>query len=178
MYRYAANDPGEPPSERFPDIALLNTNLNLTIVADAGVAADMTNAWALFSIVLRETNGWHIDSLTNRAPTEMEFIGVLSNITHLYVRGEYINNTDTGYLDNFEITDGECPSSSIHFSEIEVCWQSRLSGVYQVQYRSELTTNQWLDLLGTNVSGDGSRICIPDRLTQPKRFYRVICVAP
>jgi hypothetical protein len=68
--------------------------------------------------------------------------------------------------------------STLRVSEVEFCWESRPQGIYQVQYRSELTTNSWVDLLGTNVTGTGASICVPDRVPagQSKRFYRVVCL--
>ncbi|HXI50936.1 MAG TPA: hypothetical protein VNH84_05510, partial [Candidatus Saccharimonadales bacterium] len=71
------------------------------------------------------------------------------------------------------------PVTAVRVTEVEVCWDSKLEGLYQVQYRSELTTNAWVDLLGTNVSGTGATLCIPDRVArdQARRFYRVIPMA-
>jgi len=48
--------------------------------------------------------------------------------------------------------------------------------LYQLQYHSELTTNAWVSLYGTNIVGTGSIVCFPERLTQPQRFYRLLCV--
>ena len=67
-----------------------------------------------------------------------------------------------------------CPPSSIRVSEVEICWPSISNSVYQVDYLSDLTTNTWVPLY-TNVIGDGTVICRPDRVTQPQRFYRVVC---
>lgn len=64
-------------------------------------------------------------------------------------------------------------SLSIRFSQVEVCWPSVSNQMYQVQYRSELTTNMWTDL-GTPVLGTGATNCIYDAIApgQPRRFYR------
>lgn len=67
-----------------------------------------------------------------------------------------------------------CPPASIRVSEIEVCWPSRSNRLYQVDYRSEFTTNMWLPLF-TNVVGSGQTICVADRIAYPQRFYRVVC---
>jgi hypothetical protein len=68
--------------------------------------------------------------------------------------------------------------STLRVSEVEFCWDSQPQHTYQVQYRSELTTNSWVDFLGTNVVGTGASICVPDRVPagQSQRFYRVICL--
>jgi hypothetical protein len=160
----------------YPDIALLGGGLAL--VADAGTSANMPNQWAPFSTGLCETNGWHIGFLTNRAPTEAEFKAVLANLQRLYVRAEYIGGDDIGYLDNFQMTDGECPPSSIRISEVEVCWQSQSNRQYRVDYRSALeTTNMWVPFPTNIFDGDGQVICIYDKIPpqRPRRFYRVVC---
>jgi len=82
-------------------------------------------------------------------------------------------------LDNVVLSScGVCPCSRLRVSEVEFCWNSQIQSIYQVQYRSELTTNSWVDLLGTNVTGTGASICVPDRVPagQSQRFYRVICL--
>lgn len=67
------------------------------------------------------------------------------------------------------------PRLSIRCSQVQLCWQSATGQVYQVQYRSTLSTNQWLDL-GAGVSGDGTQKCASDAVPkgQPQRYYRVI----
>ncbi len=69
-----------------------------------------------------------------------------------------------------------CPPLSIRFSEVELCWPTSAGRLYQLQYRSELTTNAWVSLYGTNIVGTSSTVCFPERLTQPQRFYRLLCV--
>ena len=66
------------------------------------------------------------------------------------------------------------PQLSLRCSEVEMCWKSEANKMYQVQYRSMLTTNQWTDL-GSPVTGSGSTNCITDRIQpgQPHRFYRL-----
>lgn len=44
---------------------------------------------------------------------------------------------------------------------------------YQVQYRSELTSNAWVDL-GTAIAGADRTECIADSVSGPHRFYRVL----
>jgi len=81
-------------------------------------------------------------------------------------------------LDNISIH--QLPLASLRVSEVELCWPSDLGTNYRVQYRSQLTTNQWMDLLGTNVIGTGAKICIPDRVpvNEPQRFYQVLPTGP
>jgi hypothetical protein len=64
---------------------------------------------------------------------------------------------------------------TIRVSQVEVCWNSRSNDTYQVQYRSDLTTNTWSPLIQC-VPGNVSTTCIQDAvlLGQPQRFYRVV----
>jgi hypothetical protein len=81
-------------------------------------------------------------------------------------------------LDNISIH--QPPLASLRVSEVELCWPSEVGSIYRVQYRSQLTTNDWVDLLGTNVIGTGAKICIPDRIPvdEPQRFYQVLPTGP
>jgi hypothetical protein len=74
---------------------------------------------------------------------------------------------------NVRATSG--PAVAIRVSEIEVCWSSASNLTYQVQYRSEMTTNLWTDL-GAPVHGNGTTNCLPDKVSpgQPQKFYRVV----
>ena len=69
-----------------------------------------------------------------------------------------------------------CPHASIRVSEVEICWESQSNKLYEVDYRSDLTTSLWAPL-ATNVLGNGMTMCISDRVApgQPQRFYRLAC---
>jgi hypothetical protein len=64
---------------------------------------------------------------------------------------------------------------TIRVSEVEVCWGSVTNRNYQVQYRSSLTTNQWINF-GPSVVGNGTTNCLADKVPvgEPQRFYRVL----
>jgi hypothetical protein len=63
---------------------------------------------------------------------------------------------------------------TIRASQVELCWNSISNLTYQVQYRSDLTTNLWTSLVNC-VQGNGATSCIFDPVVvgQPQRFYRV-----
>jgi hypothetical protein len=74
------------------------------------------------------------------------------------------------------------PLVTIRASQVEVCWNSKTNLTYQVQYRSDLTTNVWTSLVAC-VHSTGSTSCVVDPVVvgQPQRFYRFIltdCVPP
>lgn len=67
----------------------------------------------------------------------------------------------------------DVPVMTIDVSEVRLCWRSQSNRLYQVQYRSELTANAWVDL-GLPVPGNGTTNCVADAVAGPKRFYQVV----
>jgi hypothetical protein len=67
------------------------------------------------------------------------------------------------------------PLVTIRASQVEVCWNSISNLTYQVQYRSDLTTNVWTSL-GSCIRSTNSTSCIFDPVVvgQPQKFYRVV----
>ena len=65
--------------------------------------------------------------------------------------------------------------AAIRASQVEVCWNSQSNVTYQVQYRSDLTTNLWTSLVDC-IRSTNSTSCIADPVVvgQPQRFYRVV----
>ena len=66
------------------------------------------------------------------------------------------------------------PLVTIRASQVELCWNSKSNLTYQVQYRSDLTTNLWTSLEDC-IQSTNSTSCVYDRIVagQPQRFYRV-----
>ncbi len=56
-----------------------------------------------------------------------------------------------------------------------VCWNTLTNTIYQIQYRSDLTTNLWTDL-GDPIQGNGTINCITDSIAlgEPQRFYQIV----
>jgi hypothetical protein len=67
------------------------------------------------------------------------------------------------------------PLVTIRASQVEVCWNSKTNLTYQVQYRSDLTTNLWTSLVDC-IRSTNSTSCVYDPIVvgQPQRFYRVV----
>jgi hypothetical protein len=65
--------------------------------------------------------------------------------------------------------------ASIRVSQVEICWNTVSNVWCQLQYRSELTSNQWVPFTADWLLGDGSTVCTNDPVLpgQPTRFYRV-----
>ena len=89
--------------------------------------------------------------------------------------GSYIDNSGS-----FEVTmqfNAACPSVTIQVSTVDICWSSETNKLYQVHYRSDLTTNKWVDF-GAPVPGTGKNLCVTDSVRgQPKKFYRIECLS-
>ncbi len=68
-------------------------------------------------------------------------------------------------------------SSTLRVSEVELCWETVATKVYQVQSRPALPTSLWTNWDGP-VQGNGATSCIRDAVPagEPQRFYRVTIV--
>jgi probable HAF family extracellular repeat protein len=68
------------------------------------------------------------------------------------------------------------PALSIRLleAEVELCWNSQTNRPYQLQYRSDLTTNVWSNL-GTPIQGNGATNCVYDPMLpgQAQKFFRI-----
>jgi hypothetical protein len=62
---------------------------------------------------------------------------------------------------------------TIEVSQVRICWDPRTNSMSQLQYRSSLTTNEWVNL-GAPIPQSGSPICVTDDVAGPRRFYRVV----
>lgn len=158
----------------FADVILEGAGSRLVRGAGSGSAVDV---WTSYTVPIITSSNWHTGSLTGAPPSEVEFQAVLANLTALRIRGERNRGADSCDLDNvvFSPSMSCCPHSSIHASQVQVCWDSQLGARYQVQFRSALTTNAWVDV-GTPVSGNGTNNCVSDAIASPQRFYQVIVV--
>jgi hypothetical protein len=64
-------------------------------------------------------------------------------------------------------------SLSIQISQVRLCWGSLSNRLYQVQYQSALTSNNWMNL-GAPITGSGATDCATDSVTDERRVYRVL----
>jgi len=101
-------------------------------------------------------------------------------ITAQEFRAEFVNRTGAVYdgpriveLDGFSEFIG--PRPSIRVSQVEICWPSVSNLFYQVEFRSLLTSNQWM-AFGSPIVGNGSTNCFVEQVSTPQKFYRVRAV--
>ena len=64
----------------------------------------------------------------------------------------------------------------VRVSQVELCWETVAGIWYQLQYKSDLTTNLWVPLFPEFLRGTGSAFCTNDSvlLGQPQKFYRLV----
>ena len=56
--------------------------------------------WTHYDIPMVENAGWRLNHLGGPPPTQGQFQALLSNVTRLWIRGEFIHGDDAGSLDN------------------------------------------------------------------------------
>ena len=137
----------------------------------------LANTWRTYSALLVGSS-FRVGSREGPVATDNELSAVLSNLTALYILGDWAQGDEVSRLDNVSLTE-TCPAASIRVSQVEICWPSESNAVYQVEYRSDLTTNTWVALF-TNVIAAGEETCVTDAVARgtPQRFYRVVCPTP
>jgi len=64
------------------------------------------------------------------------------------------------------------PDLAIRVSEVELCWPATTGKTYQVQFRSDATTNFWVNL-GETIPGTNGFVCLRDAVSTVQRFYRL-----
>lgn len=116
------------------------------------------------------STNWQQRTLTFAAPTNAGTLTFVALVPYVSQGGTL---TYVAIDDLWLVGAGCCPPSTIRLSQVDVCWPSRSNYLYEVQYRSDFTANQWMPL--TNIIGNGQTMCIADRIICPQRFYQVIC---
>jgi alkaline phosphatase D len=80
-----------------PDVILVGGGL--TLVADIG-PAPTPDVWTHYSAQLSESGGWRIDNFGGALVTAAQFQTVLSSLTALFIRGEFIAGNERDNLDS------------------------------------------------------------------------------
>jgi hypothetical protein len=79
-----------------------------------------------------------------------------------------LSNQEIVYLFN-----GGDTSLTIEVSQFRICWSPPANKTSQLQYRSDATGNQWVNL-GDPIPEAGMQICVTNDVSGPHRFYRVL----
>ena len=92
--------------------------------------------------------------------------------------GNFDSAVSFSYFTDFEFTtlpETATDQLAIRVSQVELCWATATNGLYQLQYRSSLSENEWNDV-GLPIQGTGFCRCVYQDVVQgrPQRFYRVV----
>lgn len=87
------------------DIILIGGGIVLVYDTPSNPGINFTH----YSLGLAEGSGWHLGSLGGRAPTQAEMLTVLSGLTDLYIRGEFVDGPDVESLDNVRLSPAAVP---------------------------------------------------------------------
>jgi Laminin B (Domain IV)/VPDSG-CTERM motif len=89
--------PGSP--NQFDDSDVILTGGGLTLVFDTPVNPS-NNSWTSYNVLLNDSSGWHVSTLSGALATQAQIQTTLANITDLSIRAEYQTGPDTDSLDN------------------------------------------------------------------------------
>lgn len=85
-------------NNQFEDADVILESKDLTLVFRLSSHPD--TAWTSYSVILSPEAGWKINTIHGKPASEEDFIKVLSNLTSLKIRGEFITGPDVGSIDN------------------------------------------------------------------------------
>jgi hypothetical protein len=164
-----------------------NSRVSQVINTQPGEAYDVSFALGTLSatntgqvvVETLSTNGSTLASFTASTPqnvgwgaaTRVRFTAA-DYVTVVRFRGTNIHNDFQSVMDAVSVESVTQPVT-IGVADVQICWESKSNRVYQLQYRTTLTTNLWTDL-GVPISGTGSNICSVQPVTEPQRFFRVL----
>ena len=89
------------------DVILQGDGLSLYVDAGANPGTD----WTSYTVTLDLGGGWKVGSLGGRVATREEIAQVLSDLSRLYIRGEFVDGStnDASNLDNVVLREGTSP---------------------------------------------------------------------
>jgi hypothetical protein len=91
--------------DEVPDVSLISADL--TLVIDIGDPAD-DDMWIKRSVLLSHTAGWKVATLDGPGASPADFAEVMSGLTELQIRAEYLVGGDHAWLDNVVMSAGDC----------------------------------------------------------------------
>jgi hypothetical protein len=109
--------------EETNDADVILVGNGLTLVFDT--PKNPPRLWATYTVPLNETAGWRKNSITGPRPTAAEMRGVLSKLTSLRIRGDYIFGQATAMLDNVVLGGASIPPSTVQYTFLPLIRTSR-----------------------------------------------------
>ncbi|MCR9246892.1 MAG: hypothetical protein NXI31_17805 [bacterium] len=87
------------PGSLHPDVILQGAGQTIVIDAFAD-AATQTGYWESHSIPLTAGAGWQFDDLSGAAVSPVAFATIMTNLTAVWIRGDFWAGVETSFLDN------------------------------------------------------------------------------
>ncbi|GEP49862.1 hypothetical protein FNO01nite_05340 [Flavobacterium noncentrifugens] len=137
-------------SSQFDDSDIVIASSGLTIALD--LAENPGIDWTHYAVRLDATNAWKINTIADATlATSEEILAVLSDVTSLKIRGEYINGSDTGGLDNVLLGTDSLDAKS--FSAVE-CHFYPNPATNNIYFSENVDRVLFYDLLGKKMNLD------------------------
>jgi hypothetical protein len=153
--------PGEDYSFRFYHSPRPGVDSTLTVAIDSRIVATLTETGSALTGFKWQRFRTNFTAVTNITTILFSDVSVDASGTHI----------DNVVLERLPLT------STIRVSEVELRWETVATKEYQVQYKTALNPNVWIDLLAP-MQGSAETLVIKDPvpIDEPRRFYRVITV--
>ena len=166
-FNFDSLSPGNP----HPDVILIAGGL--TLVADAGIdPVSQADIWVPFSVILNEAN-WHLNDLTGLHPTTSQFQAAISNITAIYIRGDFFNGVDRAWLDNV-VMESTLPTLSIACGDNSVILQWPLwAAEFTLQHTQNLAESGTWTAVTVVPTIVGSQFQVTLSPLAPQEFFRL-----
>ena len=102
----------------------------------------------------------------NTAQQDVRALSGLIDDLRIYNRA--LSKAEINYLFN-----GGDTTLTIEVSQVRICWNPPPLKTSQLQYRSSLTSGEWVNL-GDPILESNTQICVTNDVAGPPRFYRVL----
>lgn len=153
-------------NSQFDDSDIIITGADITISLD--LSSNPGIDWTHYTVVLDETLPWKFGFITSSTlATTLQIQTVLSNISSLKIRGEYVSGSDTGGLDNVILETNRLAVDS---------HSTLVSGIYPnpatdtVYFRASVSELTLYDLQSKKIDINISQNAV-DITTLPKGIY-------
>lgn len=132
---------------QFDDSDIIITGNGITIIFD--LASNPGLDWTHYSVRFNTTNLWKINNLFGEPATDAQILSVLSNISSLKIRGEYVSGSDTGGIDNVILQTGILAVNSFDPSTLK-CYPNPASD--RIYFSEQVSDVSIYDLLGKKIN--------------------------
>lgn len=97
------------------DVVIEGGGMTLVLQFDQHPGTD----WTAYTVIFNTNSSWKKDSASGELATLAEIESVLSNLSRLWIRGEYIEGADTGSIDNVRLKQACASTGGIPISTFD-----------------------------------------------------------